>query len=130
VWSGLGLVSARIAVYEWLLQRREYFAYLIVFRSPCKTRRLHTPLEKYSPEVEMARQTGYTVLGLAAVLFGVLILVPMLKRMFPQYYEPFINPRCTKTTCPEGSFCLKQANPNQGADAEGEEVCVPIGPNP
>ena len=77
----------------------------------------------------MARQTGYTVLGLAGVLLAILIVVPMLKRMFPQYYESFINPRCTKTTCPEGSFCLKQANPNQGADAEGEEVCVPIGPN-
>ena len=53
----------------------------------------------------------------------------MLKGMFPQYYEPFINTRCTKTTCPEGSFCLKQANPNEGADADGQEVCVPIGPN-
>lgn len=77
----------------------------------------------------MARQTGYTVLGLAVVLFAVLIIVPMLKRTFPQFYEPFINPRCTKTTCPEGSFCLKQANPNEGADADGDEVCVPIGPN-
>jgi hypothetical protein len=77
----------------------------------------------------MARQVGYTVLGLATVLLAVLIIVPMLKRMFPQYYEPFINTRCTKTTCPEGSFCLKQANPNEGADAQGDETCVPIGPN-
>ena len=77
----------------------------------------------------MAKQTGYTVLGLAAVLFAVLIIVPMLKRTFPQYYEGYINPRCTKTTCPEGSFCLKEANPNEGADADGAERCVPIGPN-
>lgn len=77
----------------------------------------------------MARQVGYTVLGLAGVLLAVLIIVPMLKGMFPQYYEPFINTRCTKTTCPEGSFCLKEANPNEGANAEGAEVCVPIGPN-
>ena len=77
----------------------------------------------------MAKQTGYTVLGLAVILLLILIVVPILKRMVPQYYEPFINPRCTKTTCPEGSFCLKQADPNEGADADGEETCVPIGPN-
>lgn len=77
----------------------------------------------------MAKQTGYTVLGLAAVLFAVLIVVPMLKRMFPQYYEPFINVRCEKTTCPEGQFCLKEADPNQGADAPGIERCVYPGPN-
>ena len=78
----------------------------------------------------MAKQVGYTVLGLAGVLLVVLIVVPMLKRMFPQFYEPFINPRCTKTTCPEGSFCLKEADPNGGADAGGEERCVKIGPGP
>jgi hypothetical protein len=76
----------------------------------------------------MAKQTGYTVLGLAGVLFAILIVVPMLKRLFPQYYEPFINPRCTKTTCPEGQFCLKKANPNEGANADGEEVCTDIYP--
>ena len=76
----------------------------------------------------MARQTGFTVLGLAGLLLAILIIVPMLKRTFPQFYEGFINTRCTRTTCPEGSFCLKQANPNQGADADGEEVCVPIDP--
>lgn len=76
----------------------------------------------------MAKQVGYTVLGLAGVLLAVLIVVPMLKGMFPQFYEPFINPRCTKTTCPEGSFCLKEADPNGGADASGEERCVKIGP--
>lgn len=76
----------------------------------------------------MAKHTGYTVLGLAAVLFGVLIIIPMLKRMFPQYYEGYVNVRCEKTTCPEGHFCLKEANPNEGADAEGAERCVKIGP--
>ncbi len=76
----------------------------------------------------MARQAGYTVLGLAGVLLAILIIVPMLKSMFPQYYEGFIITRCTKTTCPEGSFCLKQANPNEGADADGAEICVPNGP--
>jgi hypothetical protein len=77
----------------------------------------------------MARQSsGYTLLGLAGVLLAILIVVPMLKKWFPQFYEGFINPRCTKTTCPEGSFCLKQANPNEGANADGEEVCVHIGP--
>jgi hypothetical protein len=77
----------------------------------------------------MARKTGYTVLGLAGVLLAILIIVPMLKGYFPQFYEGFINTRCTKTTCPEGSFCLKQANPSGGADADGEETCVKIGPN-
>lgn len=76
----------------------------------------------------MAKQTGYTVLGLAAVLFGILIIVPMLKGMFPQYYEGYINVRCENTTCPEGQFCLKEADPNQGADAGGSERCVKIGP--
>ncbi len=74
----------------------------------------------------MAKQTGYTVLGLAGVLLAILIVVPMLKRLFPQYYEPFINVRCTKTTCPEGQFCLKKADPNGGANADGEESCEPI----
>ena len=77
----------------------------------------------------MARHSGFTLIGLAGVLLAILIIVPILKRTFPMYYESFINPRCTKTTCPEGSFCLKQANPSGGADADGEEVCVPIGPN-
>lgn len=76
----------------------------------------------------MAKQTGYTVLGLAGILLAILIIVPMLKRMFPQFYEGFINTRCTKTTCPEGTFCLKEANPDGGADADGAETCVPIGP--
>lgn len=77
----------------------------------------------------MARQTGYTVLGLAGVLLAILIVIPMLKRMFPQFYEPFINPRCTRTTCPEGMFCLKEADPNGGANADGEERCIHIGPD-
>ena len=78
----------------------------------------------------MAKQTGLTVLGLAGVLLAILIVVPMLKRMFPQFYEGYINPRCTKTTCPEGTFCLKQADPNGGANADGEERCIYIGPGP
>ena len=78
----------------------------------------------------MAKQTGYTLLGLAGVLLAILIVVPMLKRMFPQYYEPFINPRCERTTpCPEGTFCLKNADPNRGADAPGSEECTPIYPS-
>ncbi len=76
----------------------------------------------------MARSTGYGVLGLAGVLIAILIIVPILKRTLPQYYEGFINPRCTHTTCPEGSFCLKQANPNGGANAGGDEICVPNTP--
>jgi len=55
----------------------------------------------------MARSVGYGVIGLAMVLLGILIVVPFLKRTFPQYYDGFRNPAdgCGGVTCPEGSFC-------------------------
>ena len=77
----------------------------------------------------MARASaGLGMLGLALVLLGVLIVVPWLKRTFPQYYEGYADapqdppmslvemllqsgqadsahPDCVGVTCPEGSFC-------------------------
>lgn len=73
----------------------------------------------------MAKSAGLGLLGLAAVLLGVLIVVPFLKRRFPQYYEGFqtpetdmrlaalmasgqadsAHPDCVGMTCPEGQFC-------------------------
>lgn len=87
----------------------------------------------------MARRTAaFGVVGLAVVLLAVLIVVPFLKRTFPQYYEPFqgglpsdmriqqlmasgrddsAKPDCVGVTCAEGQFCQK----NQ---------CIPIYPGP
>ena len=63
----------------------------------------------------MARSVGYGLVGLSVVLLAVLIVVPFLKRTFPQYYDGFRNPAdgCGGVMCPEGSFC-------QGG------ACIPI----
>ena len=75
----------------------------------------------------MARTStvGYGVFGLAVVFLGVLIIVPFLKRTFPQYYEGFqgsdarvqallaaglkdsAHPDCIGVTCAEGQFCQR-----------------------
>lgn len=86
----------------------------------------------------MARaSTGLGVLGLAVVLLAVLIVVPFLKRTFPQYYDGFSNPvtdmrvqqllargqaesahpDCIGVTCAEGQFCQRN-------------TCIPIYPGP
>jgi hypothetical protein len=73
----------------------------------------------------MARSStaGYSVLGLALIFLAILVVVPMLKRTFPQFYEGYDNlattgsrkPDCIGVTCAEGSFC--QSN-----------KCIPIFP--
>lgn len=83
----------------------------------------------------MARSSAALgVVGLALVLLGVLIIVPFLKRTFPQYYEGFGNgsssrveqmlasgqadsahPDCIGVTCAEGQFCQRN-------------TCIPIYP--
>jgi hypothetical protein len=86
----------------------------------------------------MARKVGFGMFGLAAVFLAILILVPFLKNMFPQFYEGFQNPMgqnariqrllaqgqadsahnaCIGVTCPEGQFCQ-------------EAKCIPIYPGP
>ena len=68
----------------------------------------------------MARsQKSFGLVGLAVLLVGILVVVPLLKIYFPGVFsEGFINVRCEKTTCPEGTFCEKAYN--------GAESCVPI----
>jgi hypothetical protein len=86
----------------------------------------------------MARKVGLGMFGLAIVLLAVLIIVPFLKRTFPQFYEGFQNTlsddarvqmllargqadsahnACIGVTCPEGQFCQ-------------EAKCIPIYPGP
>lgn len=88
----------------------------------------------------MARSVGFGVFGLAAVLLAVLVIVPFLKRTFPQYYEGYeslgalgsdmrvqqmlasgqadsARPDCVGVTCPEGQFCQRN-------------TCIPIDTNP
>lgn len=84
-----------------------------------------------------ASYTGFGIIGLALVLLGVLIVVPFLKRTFPQYYDGFSNPvsdmrvqqllssgqaesahpDCIGVTCAEGQFCQRN-------------TCIPIYPGP
>ena len=68
----------------------------------------------------MARgQKSFGLVGLAGLLIAILVIVPLVKIYFPGVFsEGFINVRCEKTTCPEGSFCEKGYN--------GDESCVPI----
>jgi len=68
----------------------------------------------------MARsQKALGLMGLAALLVAVLVIIPLLKIYFPGVFtEGFINVRCEKTTCPEGTFCEKAYT--------GAESCVPI----
>jgi hypothetical protein len=69
----------------------------------------------------MARgQKSLGLVGLAGLLIAVLVIVPLVKIYFPGVFvsEGFINVRCEKTTCPEGTFCEKAYN--------GGESCVPI----
>lgn len=87
----------------------------------------------------MAREgrTSLGLIGLALVLVGILIVVPFLKRTFPQYYDGFSNPLtdmkvqqllssglaesahpdCIGVTCAEGQFCQRN-------------TCIPIYPGP
>ena len=73
----------------------------------------------------MARSARLGLIGLAVVLVGVLILVPIVKSYFPNSFEGYqdistdmrvqqllsrgrqdsAKPDCTGVTCPEGSFC-------------------------
>ena len=68
----------------------------------------------------MARsQKSFGLVGLTVLLVGILVVVPLLKIYFPGVFsEGFINVRCEKTTCPEGTFCEKAYS--------GAESCVPI----
>ena len=68
----------------------------------------------------MARsQKAFGLIGLAGLLVAILVIIPLLKIYFPgAFSEGFINVRCEKTTCPEGTFCEKAYN--------GAESCVPI----
>ena len=68
----------------------------------------------------MARGKSLGLVGLVGVLLGILVIVPFVKIYFPGVFvsEGFINVRCEKTTCPEGTFCEKAYN--------GAESCVPI----
>jgi len=89
----------------------------------------------------MARSSvGLGIVGLGLVLLGILIIVPILKRTFPQYYEGFESlgalssevrvqqmlasgladskhPDCVGVTCAEGQFCQRN-------------TCIPIYPGP
>ena len=87
----------------------------------------------------MAREsrTSMGIISLALVLIGILIVVPFLKRTFPQYYDGFSNPvtdmrvqqllasgqadsakpDCIGVTCAEGQFCQRN-------------TCIPIYPGP
>lgn len=68
----------------------------------------------------MARsQKSFGLVGLAVLLVSILVVVPLVKIYFPGVFtEGFINVRCEKTTCPEGTFCEKAYT--------GAESCVPI----
>lgn len=68
----------------------------------------------------MARsQKSFGLVGLAVLLVSILVVVPLVKIYFPGVFsEGFINVRCEKTTCPEGTFCEKAYS--------GAESCVPI----
>lgn len=68
----------------------------------------------------MARsQKSFGLVGLAVLLLSILVVVPLVKIYFPGVFtEGFINVRCEKTTCPEGTFCEKAYT--------GAESCVPI----
>jgi hypothetical protein len=68
----------------------------------------------------MARgQKSFGLVGLAGLLIAILVVVPLVKMYFPgAFSEGFINVRCEKTTCPEGTFCEKAYS--------GAESCVPI----
>lgn len=68
----------------------------------------------------MARsQKSFGLLGLTGLLVAILVIIPLAKIYFPGVFsEGFINVRCEKTTCPEGTFCEKGYS--------GEESCVPI----
>ena len=63
----------------------------------------------------MAKSVGYGVIGLSLVLLGILIVVPLLKKWFPQYYYEGFNAKldCVGVTCEEGQFCQ-------------ENKCLPI----
>ena len=87
----------------------------------------------------MARKAGFGMFGLAVVLLAILIIVPFLKRTFPQFYEGYTSGApnddartqmllargqadsahnaCIGVTCPEGQFCQKAK-------------CIPIYPGP
>ena len=77
--------------------------------------------ENISPcQIEMARKS-FGLIGLVGVLLAVLVIVPFLKTYFPgAFSEGFINVRCEKTTCPEGTFCEK--------NYDGSESCTKIYP--
>jgi hypothetical protein len=67
----------------------------------------------------MARGKSLGLVGLVGVLLGILVIIPFVKIYFPGVFaEGFINVRCEKTTCPEGTFCEKAY--------DGGESCVPI----
>jgi len=53
----------------------------------------------------MAR--SYGLVGLVVVLLAVLVVVPLLKNLFPAVfpYEGFRDVECAGVNCPEGQFC-------------------------
>lgn len=67
----------------------------------------------------MARGKSTGLLALLGIFLGILVIVPLLKVYFPGVFsEGFINVRCERTTCPEGTFCEKSYS--------GDESCLPI----
>ena len=90
-------------MFQWILRRKQDIA------SPERYRAARFSLSL----CRMAR--SYGLLGLVVVLLAVLVVVPLLKNLFPAAfpYEGFRDLDCAGVTCAEGQFCQ-------------ENKCIPI----
>ena len=61
---------------------------------------------KYSLKEEMSKSVGYSVVGLAAVLLGVLIVVPFVKGFFVSQFDGYIDYSATFLTYAKGNAAM------------------------